>query len=170
MIRRTSITRFAAAFLTLSVPLLCSGGSAKAADFSRQVHQMLVLVAESIGMDAGGTVRPQDADDMIRHTFNAMDADGDGRVTPDEFQAFSMGFGYLAQVHEKLPQFRPAKAATFRHWNVDNAGFLTAPGHRAGVLGSFTRAPSRGGVSDLKLSLDQLKGADYIRQLTAAVQ
>jgi len=162
--------RLAVAFLALSLPLLGGAGPAKAADLSNQVRQVLVLVAESIGTDASGMVRPQDADEMITHTFNAMDVNGDGRVTPDEFQAFSMGFEYLAQVREKLPQFRAAKATIFKRWDANKAGFLTVQEYRAGILGDLTRAAAKAGTSDLKLSLDEMRNADFIRELVASVQ
>ena len=129
-----------------------------------------MLISESIGRDANGMIRPQDADEMITHTFNAMDVNGDGRVTPDEFQAFSMGFEYLAQVHGKLPQFRAAKDAIFRRWDANKTGSLTVRGYRAGIVGDLTRAASRGGTSDLKISLDELKNADFIRELATALQ
>lgn len=162
--------RLVAAFLALSIPLLCNAGPVKAADISGLTHQVLVLVADSIGRDAGGMVRPQDADDMIRHTFNAMDVNGDGHVTPDEFQAFSMGFDYLAQMGEKLPQFRAAKAAVFRRWDANKTGFLTFQDYRAGILGDLTRAAAKGGSSDGKLSVDELKNAEFIRELSASIQ
>lgn len=162
--------RLPATVLALLVPLLGGIAPARGADLSSQVHQVLVLVSESIGTDADGMIRPQDADEMVTHTFNAMDVNGDGRVTPDEFQAFSMGFEYLAQVRGKLPQFRAAKAAIFQRWDARKAGFLTLQDYRAGIVGDLTRAAGRGGTSDLKISLDELKNADFIRALAAAIQ
>lgn len=69
------------------------------------------MVFQSIGTDENGMVRPQDADEMIRQTYNAIDADHDGSVTPDKLKAFSMGFEYLAQVRSKLAPFAAAKTA-----------------------------------------------------------
>lgn len=158
------------ALLALLVPLLCSTGPVRAADLNVQVRQVLVLVAGSIGTDADGMVRPRDADEMIRNTFNAIDVNSDGRVTPDEFQAFSMGFEYLAQVREKLPQFRAAKDAIFRRWDANKTGYLTIQDYRAGVQGDLARAAGKGGTSDLKLSLDEMRNADFIRELAAALQ
>lgn len=140
--------KLAAAFLALSVPLLCSAGPAKAADMSSLTRQVFVLVADSIGRDASG----------------------DGHVTPDEFQAFSMGFDYLAQMGEKLPQFRAAKAAVFQRWDANKTGVLTFQDYRAGIVGDLTRAAAKGGPSDGKLSVDELKNADFIRELTASFQ
>jgi hypothetical protein len=68
-----------------------------AATLSDQVHEVLLAVFQSIGTDENGMVRPQDADEMIRHTYSAIDVSQDGRVTLNEFKASSMGFEYLAQ-------------------------------------------------------------------------
>ena len=85
-------------------------------------------------------VRPRDLDEKIRRTLGAMDANGDGRVAPEEFKAFSMGFGYLAQVRGKLAPFDAAKEANFRRWDTGNTGHLGFRDCRAGVLGDLTRA------------------------------
>jgi hypothetical protein len=162
--------RLPAIVLALLVSLLSDIAPASAVDLSSQVHQVLVLIFESIGTDTGGMIRPQNANEMITNTFNAMDVNGDGRVTPDEFQAFSMGFEYLAQVRGKLPQFRTAKAAIFQRWDARKAGFLIFRDYRAGIVGDLTRAAARGDTSDLKISLDELKNAKFIRELTATIQ
>jgi hypothetical protein len=72
--------RLPATVLALLVPLLGGFTPARGADLSSQVHQVLVLVSESIGTDADG---------MVANTFNAMDVNRDGHVTPDEFQALT---------------------------------------------------------------------------------
>lgn len=145
-------------------------GPAKAAGLSDQVHEVLLVVFQSMGTDDNGRVRAQDANAMIRSTYDAMDANGDGRVTPDEFKAFSMGFEYLAQVRGKLAPFNAAKDSIFRRWDANKAGFLTYQEYRAGMLGDLTRAVGKNDTSDLKLSLDELQGADFIRKLTEAIQ
>ena len=129
-----------------------------------------MLVFQSIGTDGNGTARPQNADAMIRATYDAMDANGDGRVTPEEFKAFSMGFEYLAQVRGKLVPFNAAKATVFRRWDANKAGFLTYQEYRAGLLGDLTRSAGRTDTSDLKLSLDELQRADFIRELIEALR
>lgn len=82
--------------LALILPVLGGIAAASGADLSSEIHQVLVMISESIGRNDKGIIRPRDADEMIENTFNVMDVNGDGRVTPDEFQAFSMGFEYLA--------------------------------------------------------------------------
>lgn len=99
-----------------------------------------------------------------------MDVDHDGRVTLDEFKAFCMGFEYLAQVRGKLAPLAAAKDAIFRRWDANKIGVLTFQDYRAGILGDLTRAASKDGTSDLKLSLDELKRAAFIRELTEAIQ
>jgi hypothetical protein len=163
--------RLPATLLALLVVFLAAIAPAgAAADLSKQVHQVLVLVSESIGTDADGMIRPQDADAMVTNTFNAIDANGDGQVTAAEFQEFSMGFEYLAQVRGKLPQFRAAKTAILQRWDARKAGFLTLQDYRAGVVGDLTRAANKAGTNDLKLSLDELKKAEFIRELAAAIE
>lgn len=158
------------ALLAVLVPLAGAAPPIKAATLSDQVHEVLLVVFQSIGTDENGMVRPRDADEMIRQTFSAIDVNQDGRVTPDEFKAFSMGFEYLAQVRGKLAPFTAAKAAVFRRWDANKTGVLTFQDYRAGLLGDLTRATGKSDASDLKLSLDELRNAAFIRELTEAIQ
>ena len=158
------------ALLAVLVPLAGAAPPAKAATLSDQVHEVLLVVFQSIGTDENGMVRPQDADEMIRQTFAAMDVDQDGRVTPEEFKAFSMGSEYLAQVRGKLAPFNAAKAAVFRRWDANKTGVPTFQDYRAGVLDDLTRSTGKGGANDLKLSLNELGNAAFIRELSGAIQ
>lgn len=158
------------ALLAVVVPLVGAAPPVKAATLSDQVHEVLLVVLQSIGTDKNGMVRPQEADEMIQHTYGAMDVNQDGRVTPDEFKAFSMGFEYLAQVRGKLAPFAAAKDAIFRRWNANHMGYLTFQDYRAGILGDLTRSAGKSNTSDLKLSLDELKNAAFIRELTEAIR
>lgn len=158
------------ALLAILAALAGAPSPVKAADLSAQVHEVLLMVFQSLGTDDNGKVRAQDANAMIRSTDNAMDANGDGHVTPDEFRAFSMGFDYLAQVRGKLVPFNAAKDAIFRRWDVNKVRFLTYQEYRAGLLGDLTRAAGKNDTSDLKLSLDELQSADFIRELTEAIR
>ena len=158
------------ALLAVLVPLAGAAPPVKAAGLSNQVHEVLLVVFQSIGPDADGMVRPREADEMIRQTYGAMDVNHDGRVTLDEFKAFIMSFEYLAQVRGKLAPFAAAKDAIFRRWDADKSGVLTFQDYRAGILGDFTRAAGKDGTSDLKLSLDEIKSAAFIRELTEAIR
>jgi hypothetical protein len=143
---------------------------AKAASLSDQVHEVLSVVFQSIGADKTGMVQPRDLDDMVSKTYGAMDVNQDGRVTLDEFKAFSMGFEYLAQVRGKLASFNAAKTAIFRRWDTSKTGYLTFEDYRAGVLGDLTRSANRSNTGNFQLSLDELRRAGFIRELIQAIQ
>ena len=158
------------ALLAVLVPLAGAAPPVKAATLSDQVREVLQVVLQSISTDADGMVRPQDADEMTRQTFAAMDADHDGRVTPDEFKAFSMGFDYLAQVRGKLAPFTAAKASVFRRWDANKTGALTFQDYRTGLLDDLTRSTGKSRANDLKLSLGELGNAALSRALTDAIR
>ena len=81
-----------------------------------------------------------------------------------------MGCEYLAQVRGKLAPFNAAKAAVFRRWDANKTGTLTFQDYRAGLLDDLIRSTGKSGANDLKLSLEELRSAAFIRELTEAIQ
>lgn len=165
------MTKTSTVFFTALLALAVTTAAAARADkLSDEVNGVLQAVFLGLETQEDGVVRPRESDRMIRLTFSAMDVNQDQRITPDEFKAFDMGFGYLALVHDKLASFNAAKANIFQRWATGNPEYLTLQEYTAGIKTDLTNAASRSDTEGSKLSIDDFKNVRFIRDMIQAIR
>jgi EF hand len=69
-----------------------------------------------------------------KEVFAALDTDAGGIVTPDEFQAFSMGLQPLADRILRRDEYAQARAAIFARWDANADQQLIQPEVTAALL------------------------------------
>ncbi|WP_306118627.1 MULTISPECIES: hypothetical protein [unclassified Roseitalea] len=126
--------------LTALAATLAAAGTAGAQDDRTQGRELSELVFGSIDLDGKGHVHMGDMERFRAEVFDAMDADGDLKITYDEFSAWDPGYAIIAQAEGQPQAYATATRIVFSFWDRNADFVLTEAEMRFAVSADFRRA------------------------------
>ena len=121
--------------LALSLALAIPGVA-----FAQEGKELAELVFESIDTAGRGYFDMGEFTNMGEDVFYSMDQDESGKVTLDEFMAWSFGASVIAEEKDRELAYETAMRVVFAFWDRNGDGALTRTEHRQSLVTDFQRA------------------------------
>ena len=107
---------------------------------AQEGKELAELVFESIDGAGRGYVDMGEFTNFGGDVFYSMDQDEDGKVSLDEFMAWSFGHSVIAEEEGRSLAYETAMRVVFAFWDRNGDGELTRTEHRQSLVTDFRRA------------------------------
>jgi hypothetical protein len=115
-------------------------------------------------IDSGGKADIKEALAGAKAIFTALDADGSGSAGLDEFEAFSMGYGPLAESNTQKTAYNTARGTIFTRWDTSADQQLSEAEVTTAVLVELLTAANVG------LTIENYGAAAFIAEMEASLK
>jgi EF hand len=114
---------------------------------AQEGKELAELVFESIDGAGRGFFDMGEFTNFGGDVFHSMDQDEDGKVTLDEFMAWSFGASVIAEETDRTLAYETAMRVVFAFWDRNGDGELTRTEHRKALVTDFQRADFDGNMT-----------------------
>lgn len=164
------------AITSLAVLAACSPGEDDSAAKSgppappeNAITAALRDVFRTIDADGNGRMTPVESDAFAENQFLATDGDNNRQISPAEWKAFGFGLASLAQETGKELQYEGAKAELFMRWDADRDGRLSRDEFRVGLNTGYEKADQPTADGATELTFEEYVRSPHVRTFALAL-
>lgn len=122
---------------------------------------------QSSDLNGNGFLSPSEAAAFMNLSLVSQDADEDGRLSLEEFQAWDAGFLAVATANGVVENYTAQKAALFNAWDSDRDGYLVFAEFEDGIRRDFGAVPK---AEEGHVTPGEFADVAFVKNLAAAAE